>query len=271
VPSGEGWLGVHSDRGQRRAFARDVHHRRLQLTDRARGGHRWVVRYSAVLGFVLFACASTPTPFVPIHPDAASIQDASEELTIGFPDAFPDAPLDAGPTFRYVFLSSVTFPGDLGGAPGADALCQKLAAEADLPGTYKAWISTDQSSPHDTFEKSLVGYELPNGIPVAQGFTELTTNALLNPINVDEHGQIYDGGCSSFEPCGWTAVWTQTRTDGRWEEAGASASCFGFMSDDAGASGHVGSYVATDNTWTSGTGATPPLCSSALPIYCFEQ
>lgn len=107
---------------------------------------------------------------------------------------------------------------------------------------------------------------------MAHDFTQLTNGVLLNPINVDEHAHVYDGGCAAnFEPCGWTAVWTSVRADGTFDDASANASCFGFTSDDAGATGHVGSYVATGETWTSGTGATPPLCSSTLPIYCFEQ
>src|SRR5215212_6677746 len=42
-----------------------------------------------------------------------------------------------------VFLSSITYDGNLGGLSGADAKCQGLAAVAGLPGIYKAWLSDD--------------------------------------------------------------------------------------------------------------------------------
>ncbi len=220
---------------------------------------------------MICACSSSKG-FGPLDASAPPENDGSVDASLGFPDALPDAPADTGPLFRYVFLSSVTFPGDFGGGAGADALCQSLAKAADLPGTYKAWIATDEAAPSGDFVKSQVGYELTNGIPVAYDFVHLTTGQLLNPINVDEHTHLYDGGCApNFEPCGWTAVWTQAHENGTFDEAGASESCIGFTSSDAGATGHVGSYVATDSTWTSATGATPPLCSNALPIYCFEQ
>jgi hypothetical protein len=229
--------------------------------------HKW-----AAIGLLLFACSSSkgfaPEPF-----DASAEDSGGADVSLGFPDALPDAPEDAGPNFRYVFLSSVTFPGDFGGAAGADALCQSLAKAAGLPGTYMAWVATDQSSPSKGFVKSQVGYELTNGLPVAESYAFLIGQQLVHPINVDEHAHVYDGTCddAGFEPCGWTAVWTGARANGTWDEAGAGGSCFGFTVADAGATGHVGSYLATDTTWTSGSGATPPACASELPVYCFEQ
>ena len=63
---------------------------------------------------------------------------------------------------RTVFLTSMTFNGDLGGVAGADAKCQ-AAADAPLSivpiGTYLAWISDAiGNSPSTKFSQSTLPY-----------------------------------------------------------------------------------------------------------------
>ncbi len=198
--------------------------------------------------------------------------DTTDSGPVTFPDGATVDAGEAGPASRTVFLSSETFAGDLGGAAGADAKCQALAGDAGLAGQYKAWISTSASSPSTRFTQSDVPYVLLTGEAVSYSYPFLVAGKMLHPINVDEHMMVYDGGCiPTYEPCGWTAVWTQTRADGTWEDSGTSTSCASFTDAD-GSTGHIGSYQSTDSTWTSGTGAgAPPLCSTTFPIYCFEQ
>jgi hypothetical protein len=225
---------------------------------------------------ILVACGDHSSGFA--DDDAGEPFDATQgpdQLVPAFSDAASDssAPdVDAGPTKRIVFLSSMTFDGELGGAAGADGKCQALAADAGLSGQYMAWISTSTSSADQRFLHSTVPYVLPTGQIVAYSFANLVGGEMAHPINVDEHLMIYDGGCvAGYEPCGWTAVWTETKADGTYDEAGAAASCLGFANDDA-STGHVGSYLSTDSTWTAGTGVgAPPLCDNTFPLYCFQQ
>ena len=53
----------------------------------------------------------------------------------------------------YVFVTSQTFTGNLGGIAGADQKCQDLADAAGLPGIYKAWLadSDPASAPAQPF------------------------------------------------------------------------------------------------------------------------
>ena len=57
--------------------------------------------------------------------------------------------------FKLVFLTSSRHTGALGGVAGADTICRGLAADAGLPGLYRAWIATDTTDdPASRFVKS---------------------------------------------------------------------------------------------------------------------
>jgi len=76
-----------------------------------------------------------------------------------------------------VFLSSTTHGGNLkgrsvSGLAGADAICQRLASDANLPGIYKAWLSDSFNSPTSRFVPSSGPYQLVNGATIAANFTE---------------------------------------------------------------------------------------------------
>jgi hypothetical protein len=224
-------------------------------------------RFTVIVVF-LDACGSPIRGFG--IDDSGSPDVAMPDAAPGFPDGAA-TDVEAGPLTRTVFLSSITYTGDLGGAAGADAKCQALAADAGLLGQYKAWVSTSTSSPSERFTQSEAPYALLTGEPVSYSFTDLVAGSVLHPINVDEHMTLYDGCVPTYEPCGDTAVWTQTLPTGAWDEAGTTQSCDNFTVADA-ASGHIGSYLSTDPTWTEGTGVgAPPQCGSTFPIYCFEQ
>ena len=53
--------------------------------------------------------------------------------------------------YKIVFLTSKTYSGDLGGLDGADTICNDLALDAGLPGTYKAWLSDSFVSVSERF------------------------------------------------------------------------------------------------------------------------
>jgi hypothetical protein len=155
-----------------------------------------------------------------------------------------------------VFLSSVLYPGDLGGLTGADAKCQGLAGAAGLPGTYKAWLSDSTSSVISRFVPSSGPYQLVNGITIAANWADLKDGLLAAPINVTETG----GG-----PGGSTTAWTHTAFDG--SPALGDAHCQDWGSTVA-PSGTAGNVTATDPTWALFNSTT---CNTPLHLYCFQQ
>src|SRR5262245_61095552 len=88
-----------------------------------------------------------------------------------------------------VFLSSTEQAGDLGGIAGADAICQSLAHAADLPGTYRAWLSDGNASPSTRFSRSTAPYTLVDGTLIAGNWNELTGGALQHAIDLAETGR----------------------------------------------------------------------------------
>jgi hypothetical protein len=96
---------------------------------------------------------------------------------------------------KTVFVTSQTYTGNLGGPTGADQKCQQLANAAGLSGTYKAWISgvgpQGLIGPDTSFTHSTVPYLRVDGVVIANNWTSLNTSPyLLNPIFIDERGQI---------------------------------------------------------------------------------
>ena len=53
------------------------------------------------------------------------------------------------PKIRFVFITSVGYPGDLGGLVGADSLCTVHASAAGHAGTWKAWLSDEATNAID--------------------------------------------------------------------------------------------------------------------------
>ena len=55
------------------------------------------------------------------------------------------------PPPKYAFVTTWQGDGNIGGLAAADAICQTEAEEAELPGTYKAWLSDSGNSPSTRF------------------------------------------------------------------------------------------------------------------------
>jgi hypothetical protein len=173
--------------------------------------------------------------------------------------------------FNRVFITSETFAGgNLGGLDGADAICQKLAAAANLPGNYRAWLSDSTRSPATRFIKSGGPYELVDGSLVANDWTDLTSGALHHPINLTENG----GTPHMTRICDFTAVYAWTGTGAAGDQTGPEGSC-GDWTDTGSGSFLVGRGDVTDSTWSwscGGTGNPTPDCGIyAAALYCFQQ
>src|SRR5262249_27131858 len=90
------------------------------------------------------------------------------------------------PPPRRVFVTSLTYTGNLGGLAGADALCQARADAAALGGTYKAWLADDSGSPATRFTHSTGEYVLVDGTVVAGNWADLTDGSTGHAIDKTE-------------------------------------------------------------------------------------
>src|SRR5688572_3652806 len=92
----------------------------------------------------LAACGEVNTTS-PGAPDAQPDGETSSDQPDAGPDANePDARPDARPDAprNVMFVTSTTMTGSFGGRDGADNTCKQLAAAANLPGIFRAYVST---------------------------------------------------------------------------------------------------------------------------------
>jgi cysteine-rich repeat protein len=168
---------------------------------------------------------------------------------------------------RYVFVTSTLHTGNLGGLAGADAICNTRAAAAGLPGTYMAWLSTNQpnETPATRFTQSTVPYIMVNGVKVADNWADLVDGSLDNPIDRTELNGSVPVGNTSCGGGGFPNVWTATNANGTLFNA--SQTCSNWMSTSG--SSFWGLASASNNFWTGWCqGGT---CGWTSPIYCFQQ
>lgn len=166
-----------------------------------------------------------------------------------------------------VFLSSVDYQGNLGGLSGADAKCQALAGAAGLPGSYRAWLSDDTSSPSARFVRSPGPYRLVNGTTIAANWTDLTDGLPPPPaITVTEIGGDFGGTYY---------VWSNTRANGQPVAREIPQHCVnwtsnihpGPISDDPNR-GEVGGLIELEE-WTDA--GVQEDCNAYHHLYCFQQ
>lgn len=165
---------------------------------------------------------------------------------------------------KRVFLSSQSYTANLGGVSGADNLCQGLATNAGLGGTWRAWISQSGSSPSTRFVQHNGPYVLLNGTVIANNWADLTDGTLLNPINRDETGQTRA-----------VQAWSNTTTSGLFDSA-SSGGCGGTVCGSWTIGGpcnnpncgQTGSSSGVSQDWTRGGAA---CCFVVNHLYCFEQ
>jgi hypothetical protein len=158
-------------------------------------------------------------------------------------------------TERRIFVTSAIQTAGLGGIAGADEICATEAADANLQGEFKAWLSTTSSSVADRLSHDGGPFVRVDEVIVANDWADLVDGALLAPINLDANGQPRTGD-----------VWTGTLADGA---SYTVDDCAAFTSGD-NADGHAycGSSTSTTATWTYNQRAA---CASTLRLYCIEQ
>lgn len=171
-------------------------------------------------------------------------------------------PLIKNATGKKVFLSSASGPGNLSswptatntGAAAGDAICNKLAANAGLTGTFKAWLSDGSTDAIERIASNGPWVRL-DGIKVADSNQDLTDDALFTTINLTEQGTY--GNMTG-------AVWTGT-TQGGLKTAN---NCSGWTDGTAGSFGTTGILSWFDQYWSNNA---TTQCNSVGYLYCFED
>lgn len=159
-----------------------------------------------------------------------------------------------------VFATSTTHTGELGGITGADAICQNLADQAGLPGTFKAWISDATESPATSFTQNPGRYVRTDGLPVAANWTTLVSGATLSvPIDRNETGAYIAAD---------REAWTNTLPSGLPAANVNNLLCNAWTDGSGGFSGRVGAIDEVDEDWTNDH--SDP-CNSTWRLYCFQQ
>jgi cysteine-rich repeat protein len=156
-----------------------------------------------------------------------------------------------------IFVTSQVYPGAINGLAGADQRCRMLAAIAGLPrfDTFRAWLSTAESSAADRLLHSRGRYVLVNTLVVAENWDGLVSGTLLHPINVDEMSQTQS-----------IRSWTGTLFTG--EPAFGSDFCDGWTTFSGDLTGSTGIVPAVDATWSFFGEVS---CDADLHLICVEQ
>jgi hypothetical protein len=150
-----------------------------------------------------------------------------------------------------VFVTREAYNGALGGLTGADAICQDAAVKANLPGTWVAWLSDDNTDARDRIRDGQ--YELLlNDTIVAEDLADLTDGSLIAPIRLAEDQLIRTG-----------KVWTGTQTDG----TRTGSNCSGWTTVADSEQGTFGVSDQTDEGWTDDGSQS---CIEERSLYCFS-
>lgn len=170
--------------------------------------------------------------------------------------------------YRRVFVTSQNYTGNLGGIAGADAKCQDAARNAELPGIFRAWISSSESSPAQTFVKSTVPYRDVMDVVIVDDWDALVavesgTSFLNSLIYLTESGGVATSGPHPCTPPTLVVVWTNTNASGSTFDDSLSCTAWTGVGE-----GKVGRIDQVDELWTQ---ACEVPCSTLAPVYCFEQ
>lgn len=178
-----------------------------------------------------------------------------------------------------VFVTSVTYDGQLGSLSGADSKCQALAnAQPALAGrTFKAWLSSSTVNAAARLTHASTRYVRVDGVTVASDWGDLVDGTLAAPINVDEAGVTR---ASRF-------VWTNTSPNGTRSVVNYNATCNDWTSRSSTgcfspftiyALGNAGVSSDTGCQWTDraadggcGTLNSYKCCSNLFALYCLQQ
>jgi hypothetical protein len=120
-----------------------------------------------------------------------------------------------------IFVSSVTADGNLGGLPGADAICQGAADTASLGGSWRAVLWTASAAPSARFAGSRGWVDL-QGLAIADLPADLDA-ATINPLRVDENTTVLSDPSTGYAWYGGTPAASETCADWTTNTGGIGA------------------------------------------------
>jgi hypothetical protein len=201
------------------------------------------MRFSWVVAPLLLAVAG----------GCGSVKSADPDAAVDNGDDDAASPPDAALPTNIVFVTSTTHTGQLGGLSGADEVCTTRAEQAGLPGTYVAWLSTENIDAVGRLG-SARGWVRPDGKPFVDTIEELLVGAIRFPARLDETGT------DQLE----ATVWTATTEAGEFRSA--ATSCDSWTIGDADPAAGIGAADAGTRRWTQ---ADTSSCSEAHRLLCF--
>lgn len=154
--------------------------------------------------------------------------------------------------YNYAFVTSETVQGNFGGAAGGDAICERLAASAGLPGTFRALVSSAGKTARDRLVKS-GGWMRVDRRPFSGSRALLESGQVLYPLKIDEKGS------ESLKDYAWS--------DTDFGNNGPHPfDCQGWTSNAATGSGSAGAPSGSRSDWYL---AVHPYCDFQSHLYCF--
>ncbi len=162
---------------------------------------------------------------------------------------------------NYMFATSSTYNGNLGGLTGADGLCAAAAKNSGLPGTYVAWLATTTTTALSRLG-SARGWLLTNGAPFADtigvsgGKTGIRNGQIFSGPTFDEFGD--NSSASQL-----ATAWTGANEDGSLVSGN---NCSDWTSSTSATNGLNGTQSYGSGQWTN---QFVQNCASSSSIYCF--
>lgn len=175
------------------------------------------------------------------------ITESRDAVTCGLP-----------PGENIVFVSSAAgdSAGDFGGLRGADAHCTQLANDANLTGTYHAWLSSDVRVVENAGDRISAGpYLRVDGTVVADDHSDLLDGTLDSAISVTEGNESRPGA----------TVWTGTFFNGQPTQG----TCDDWNASDGGSYGGYGDSSGTG--WDFTYSDSSHDCNEIHAVYCFQD
>ncbi len=188
---------------------------------------------------------------------------------------------------KYVFVTSETYNGDLGGLSGADSKCNALAKAGGMPGTYKAFLADTNNdiNARFSFAGGPIVQKRPSGDQIiADDWNQVLNGSIKANLDRDERGNSAPFGVlqpqndETEDFCGGSGitafVWGNVTSGGKikdtvnhcgnWTKENFAGAMFGIRTDPQGWKYSCRQGKDSD---TSG----PSYCRSKAPLICFQQ
>jgi hypothetical protein len=162
---------------------------------------------------------------------------------------------------KRLFVTSLKYTGNFGGAQGADSICNTLAAAGVLGGKWSAFLSDDSTGALARISETGPWFRIDRETKIFNNRVGFTVGALAEIYNE------YGAAVPTTD-----RAWTGTRADGTADGTQNCSNWTSNSSTDYGSGGNPNSKLTQGNgpKWMyAAEGAAP--CSNLYHLYCFEK